>query len=415
MQIEVKETEYCKINVHYESDAEEIETKRNEVLNQFKKAPIKGVRSGSKTSLEMIKMQYQKQINESLKRALAELAFHNTLFEKDIKPFGAPNFTNLTLLANKFSCDFTMNKKPDFELAPYKEITFPKQPINISVEDLTQQMLQELRVRHGGMALFTADDTVQLGDSVTIDYHAFDGEVNLDTLNGAGEILTVGKIALPGFDDAIIGMKIDETRSFDILIPEGGLPSVVGKNIKFEVKLVAGSKNTPMPLNDELAIRAGKENYQQLMDAVAASASMRYTEAARGANVKQLSARLLNDNDIKIPSWLTLSEAQYLASNANLKWDLMAETDREGFLKTAEANVKLALILDKIREDELEAQLSDQEVLEMIKGTIGKSNGQDPEQALANLNQNGYLAILVARIRDEYALDFILKNAIITE
>lgn len=413
MEIQIQETEYCKINVHYEADAAQIENKLNEVLNHFKKAPVKGFRPG-KANLEVIKIQYQKQINESLKRALAEQAFHDTLFEKGIKPFGTPNFTNMTLLVNKFSCDFTMNKKPDFELAPYKGITFPKQPIDLNISDMTQQMLQELRVRYGAVTPFTSDDTVQMGNSVVIDYHAFDGETSLDALDSAGEVLTVGKISLPGFDDALLGMKVDETRSFEILIPEGGLPSVVGKNVRFEVKLVSGAKNTPMPLNDELAVCAGKENYNQLVEAVAMNASTRHAEALRGANIKQLSARLLADNDIKVPNWLSLSEAQYLVANANLKWELMLDTDRDAFLKTAESNVKMALVLDRIREEEPQAQLSDQEVLEMIKGTITKS-GQNPDQTLANLNQNGYLAILVARIRDEYALDFILKNAIITE
>lgn len=414
MEIQIQEIEYCKINVHYEADAEQIENKRNEVLAQFKRAPVKGFRPG-KANLEVIKIQYQKQINESLKRALAEQAFHDTIFEKGIKPFGTPTFSNLTLLVNKFSCDFSMSKKPDFELVPYKGIAFPKQPVDLRIPDMTQQMLQELRVRYGDVNPYTTDDMVQVGDSVVIDYHAFDGDVSLDTLDGKGEVLTVGKIALPGFDDALLNMKLGETRSFDILIPEGGLPSVVGRTIRFEVNLVSGAKNVPMPLNDDLAIRAGKENYNQLVEAVTMNASTRYTEALRGANIKQLSARLLADNDIKVPSWLTLSEAQYLVSNANLKWDLMPDSDRNSFLKTAESNVKMSLILDKIREEEPEAQLSDNEILEMIKATVGKSGGQDPDQVLANLNHNGYLSVLVARIRDEHALDFVLKNSNITE
>lgn len=416
MQIVVEEKEYCRLNIHYEADAEQIDNKMNEVLTHFKRAPVKGFRQG-KANLEVIKIQYRSQINESLKRALAEEAYHNTLFEKNIKPFGTPTFTNMMLLANKFSCDFTMNKKPDFELGKYKELEIPKQPAEQSISDMTQQMLQELRVRYGDVTTFTADDFVQMGDNLVVDYHAFDGDISLDTLDGTGQVLTVGKIALPGFDNALLGMKVDETRDFSILIPEGGLPSVVGKTIRFEVKLIMGSKTTPCPLNDELAKRAGKETYQELFDAVTANASTRHTEALRVAHVKQASAHLIANNDIKVPNWLSLSEAQYLVSNAKLNWELMPDVDRDKFLQTAESNVKMALILDKIRENEPEAQLSDNEVLEMLKGTIGKSNegNQTPDQILANLNQSGYLSVLVARVRDEYTLDFILKNAVIKE
>jgi trigger factor len=414
MQISINETSPCELTVHYECGSEQIDAKMADVLKSFEKAPVRGFRPGSKPSLDAIKMQYRQQINEALKRALAEQSFHDTLFEHNIKPLGTPNFTNLSLLANKFSCDFSLRKKPDFELQPYKDLTIPKQPMSQSINDMAQQMLQELRVKCGDVIPFTSDDTVQMGDSIVIDYQAFDGEISLDNLNGVQQTLVVGKIGLPGFDDALLGMKLDEERSFDILIPEGGLPSVVGKNIKFVVKLSSAAKITPCPLNDELAVRIGQKDYQALFDMITAAASNRHTEMLRSAHLKQLTAHLVADNQIAVPHWLTLSEAQYLAASAQLQWDALSIEDKERFLQAAEGNVKLSLILDKIREVEPEAQLSDYEVLEMVKQNAVKT-GQDPNQVLESLNTNGSLTILASRIRDEYTLDFVLKHTNITE
>jgi trigger factor len=414
MQISINETGPCELTVHYECGSEQIDAKMADVLKSFEKAPVRGFRPGSKPSLDAIKMQYRQQINEALKRALAEQSFHDTLFEHNIKPLGTPNFTNLSLLANKFSCDFSLRKKPDFELHPYKDLTIPKQPMSQSINDMAQQMLQELRVKCGDVVPFAPDDPVQMGDSIVIDYQAFDGEISLDNLNGTQQTLIVGKIGLPGFDDALLGMKLDEERSFDILIPEGGLPSVVGKNIKFVVKLSGASKITPCPLNDELAVRIGQKDYQALFDMITVAASNRHTETLRAAHLKQITARLVADNQIAVPPWLILSEAQYLAASAQLQWDLLSIEDRERFLQAAEGNVKLSLILDKIREVEPEAQLSDYEVLEMVKQNAVKT-GQDPNQVLEELNKNGSLTILASRIRDEYTLDFVLKHTNIIE
>lgn len=40
MEIELKEVEYCKLDVNYSATLDEIENKRKEVLKVFKNAPI---------------------------------------------------------------------------------------------------------------------------------------------------------------------------------------------------------------------------------------------------------------------------------------------------------------------------------------------------------------------------------------
>lgn len=418
MQIEVKETDYCKLEVTYEAGMDQIDTKRNQILPFFKNAPVPGFRPGA-ASLEVIKIHYRNQINDALKRALAEQAYHDTLFEKNIKPFGPPEFKNMMLLAHKFSCEFSMYKKPDFELASYKELEIPKPAIEFTTTELAQKMLQEMRIRCGEAIPYADTDFVQDGDNVIIDYRAFDkndaGEdVELVNLNATGELLTVGKSQLPGFDDNLLGMQLNEKREFNLKVPETGLPSVANKTIRFEVVLNAGSKIKPMPLNDELAKKMGKETIAELEQTVTDMATARHAASMRDAQIRQVSARLIADNDVKIPDWLVLSEAQYLATGAQLQWESLVDEDKQKYLSVAGGNVKLALILDKIRENEPETQLSDQEVLEMIKQTVAKGN-PNPEQVLKSMNENGYLTVLVARIRDEQALDFVLKNAKIIE
>lgn len=412
MEISLNESEYCRLQIDYEVGLEEIENKRAEVLTLFRKAPVPGFRP-NKATLDSIKIYYHSQIEESLKRALAEEAYHNVLFEKGIKPLGTPNFTSILLSKDKFSCSFSLSKKPEFDLSEYKNFEIPK-PVAEDPVVLAEKMIQDLRVQHGNNLPFEENDFVQMGDNIIIDYEASSDGQKVDVLCATGELLTVGNSQFPAFDNNLLGMKVGETREFNITLDEKIQSPLAGKVLCFKVTVNMGSKVAPMPLNDELAVKVGKKDLQDLLQQAAGTASARVTEFARAETLKQISARLVENHDFKVPDWLSLSEAQYLAHNSRLTWDTLSDDTRQQYLGMAEKNVKLGLVLDKIRDNEPEAQLSDQEVIDIIKRNINKSESE-MDTVLQGMNKNGYLPILVARIRDEHTLDFILKNSKIVE
>lgn len=411
MRIEVQEVEYCKLNVLYEADPDQVENKRTEVLQYFKDAPVPGNRKG-RASENAIRIYYYSQIEEALKQAMAEFAFQDACAQKEIKVFGAPHFSDVLLKRNNFSCSFSINRKPDFELAPYKELEIPKQHMDFDPVAQAELILDNLRNRFGESVPYGEDDVVAMKDIIIIDCEAFDGETKIDSASGQGQIVTVGTSGIDELDQNILGMKLNESRDIMIKAPESSLPSLAGKTIKVVITLVMGSKVTPMPLNDELAKKAGKKDFDELRGYVTDLAQAKQQETARQAHVEQIMRKLVAANEIKIPSFLIMSEAKYLASGANTQWDTMLDADRAEFLKMAENNVKLSLILAKIRENEPEAQLSDQEVLATIEQNVGKTKTHEEVDAtMMELNQSGRLPILAARIRDEFTFDFLVKNS----
>jgi len=85
-------------------------------------------------------------------------------------------------------------------------------------------------------------------------------------------------------------------------------------------------------------------------------------------------------------------------------------------MELASQNVKLSLILEKIRDNYPEAQLSDQEVFDIMKRTLSNNNlNVSLDSVLNDLNKTGYLQVLISRIRDEHALDFVVNNVKIIE
>jgi trigger factor len=415
MQIDITEIEPCKLSVHYEANTLEIMDKRAEVQNAFKKAPVPGFREG-KAPPEAIKMHYNKQIEESLKRALAEDAYHNTLFEKKLRPHGAPRFIGMLLDGGKFTCDFEMFTKPEFELPAWKDMEIPKPHEDSDVVQLTERMLQELRVRLGDVSPYNETDFVQTNDSVIVDYEAsVDGKV-LDALTAQGEMITVGSGPMAAFDSNLLGMTLGETREFDFQAPEGGLPSISGKMIHFKVTLVMGSKTVPCPLDDELAKRMNKKDFAEVKEFVSQTAFARTEHMNKSKLRDAVSKRLVTETQVKVPNWMALSEAQYLASQSQIDWNAIPDVDKEKFLELGEQNVKLTLILDKVRETEPEAQLTDQEVFDIIKRNLANTKtGQSLDDMIQQMNRTGYLQILFSRIKDEHTMDHITKTIKVVE
>jgi len=410
MQIEVTELEPCKLTIHYEANAKEILDKKAVVLESFKKAPVPGNRPGH-ASMDAIRLHYARQIDESLKRALAEDAYHNTIFEKKLRSHGAPQFNNLLLDGGKFVCEFQILTKPDFDLLDWKNLEIPKPHEPETIAQVSALMMQEMRVRLGEAVPYSETDFVQQGDNVIVDYEAFiDGE-KLDNLSVEGEMMTIGTNPLKGFDNNLLGMTAGETREFDFTAPPGGLPSLDGKVIHFKVTIGTGAKVVPCALDDELAKKFGKETLQELEVLVGQAAFARVANMQKLQTHEAISRKLVAETTIAVPNWMSLSEAQYLAQQSKLDWNVMTDPDKEKFITMAEQNVKLALILDKVRETTPETQLTDQEVFEVIKHNLAQTKTtQSIDEVIQQMSRTGYLQILFSRIRDEHTMDHVVKS-----
>lgn len=411
--MEIKELEFCKYQIDYAFNAQDVLKKRNEISKIFRNAPVPGHRKGKATKAT-VALYYKSQINDSLKRALAEEAFHNSVFEKELDVFGEPQFSKIDLINNAFECSFVVFVKPNIEIKNISN-TIPKPHINCEQSHLSEQIMQDLRVKCGGVSPYTDDDFVQFGDNIIIDYEGFVDSKKIDTICAIGEMLTVGKSELSSFDDNLLGMKPGDTRTFEIDIPKNGIPELANKTVKFEVSVVSGSKIIPHPLDDELAVKCGKTTFAELKELVSMSASSRIDYLKRDAERNAVCSKLINDNEFAIPEWMITSEASYLASKSNIDFTTIAADDKARFINSATNNVKLALILDKVRKSEPEAQLSDEEVYNIARTHISKSVNRPLEDVMKEMTASGHLQILFSRIRDEHTIDFVRSKTIFVE
>ncbi len=413
MQIELNTLDDCKYLVNYSTAPSEVELKREEVANMFRKAPVPGNRPG-KAPISAVKIYYRSQIEESLKTALSEEAFHNTLFQKSLKSLGAPELKEVELKGDEFKCSFVLYTKPEITLTQYKGLEVVRNPSGLSdISNLVQNQLQTLRVKYGNIKVFTEEDFVQFDDQLFVDFEVFlDGE-KLENLTATNQLVIVGKGKINEFDTNLIGLKVGAETEFKVYMPEGSLPSLENKVVDFKVKILNGYKVEPLALNDELGQKLSFKNLDDLTQAL----TNRATQLAENEKVREaldgLAVKLTDVNDFPLPEWLIEAEAAHIASLAGLNFANLKEEDKDSYKKQGVKNLKLSLIIDKIRELEPEAQLTDPEVFNMVKKYLMVNENvqeKDIKDTMNSLAGSGKLQLLMARVKDEYALEFLSKH-----
>lgn len=416
MNIELKELEYCKYQVDYVAESKKVSEKRSVVLDSFKNAPVRGYRKG-KAPNEVLTLFYKSQIEESLKRALCEDAYHDTVFEKELKTLGSPSFQSMLIKDNKFYCTFTLDTRPNFDLQDYKTIAVAKPEVKVTQQELIDRRIKELQETFGDPSLFTVDDFVEDSDRLVVDYEAFDGDQKIDLLCKTSDVVKVGESLQKNFTDNLLGMKVNEERKFKYVVDEKSMPSLSGKEVEFNVKLVAGTKVKLAEVNDELAAKVGASSMEDLKAQLLKAANALIASQIKQHINQQVSSILVESHQFKIQDWLVGREYAYLLQSSKLNDKDLVEEDKQMYTKMADKNLRLSLVLEKIREAEPEAQLSETEVMSMLRSSLGRSmNLSSDEQFLEYLQKMGpYVQVLFAKIRDEHTLDFVSKSVTIKE
>lgn len=409
MSLEIKETEFCKYQINYSSTPEKVQEKRDEVLAQLKSAQVPGFRNG-KAPKDIIKHHFKTHIESELRERMALQAYEDTLAEKEIRPFGSPKFTEVNLKDDEFSCKFDIHTIPEFELKEYKGFEIPKGSYPDPVE-MSEKIIEQVRIQNGERVQYGDDDFVQVGDNVIANISILDGDTELQKLEG--ELFAVGSAKYYPLNDNMLGMKQGEIREFSELMKEG---EHEGKTLKFKAELVMGSKTNPHALDEELAKKMGLESLDALIEACKSAAQSRVRVAETRHLYDQIMGRLTDANDFALPDWLMDAEARSLAANQREEWEEMTPERKEEYKIAGGKSIRLSLVLDKIRQNEPDAQLTDEEGAKAIRKKISETYpGSSVDEILSAFAKSGQLKVLLASVKDEYTLDFLVSQSKIIE
>ena len=150
----------------------------------------------------------------------------------------------------------------DLKITQYKEVEVDQveKPEEVTAEAVDEYIESILKVN--AETVKVKDRAVEKGDTVNIDFVGkIDGKA-FDGGSAEGYSLEIGSDAfIPGFEDSVIGHKIDETFDWNGSFPDDyGNKDYAGKDVVFTITVNSISRSNVPELTDEFVKSVSKES-----------------------------------------------------------------------------------------------------------------------------------------------------------
>ena len=384
---------------------------------------IPGFRKG-KAPMQIVEKYYGKEIfyedafNEVAGEALDEAVKENKLevvSRPDIEVEQIEKGKDL-----KFSA--IMQTKPEAEVSKYKGIEIKKVEYNVTDEDINHELghMQE----HNSRLISIEDRPVESGDIATIDFEGFVDGKAFEGGKAENHDLEIGSNTfIPGFEDQIIGMKIDEEKDVVVKFPEEYFSKdLAGKDALFKVKVHEIKKKELPKLDDEFAKDVSEfDTLKELKADIKAKQEKQNEERAKYETQEAVVKALCENVKVQIPSGMVemeidnmLRDIEQRLSYQGLKLEqylqMMGKTMedmRKEYEPQAINGIKSRLALEAvIKAEKIEA--TDKEIDEKMKEMAKNYGKENDEEFLKNENVRNYIK---EGLESEKAIDFLVKNA----
>ena len=383
---------------------------------------IPGFRKG-KAPMNIVEKYYGKEIfyEDAFNEVVPE-EFEQALKDNNIEAVSRPDI-DIKQIGKGQDLIFTavVQTKPEAELGKYKGIEIKKIEYNVTDHDIEHELghMQEKNSR-----LVSIDDRpVENGDITVIDFEGTVDGVPFDGGKAEGHELEIGSGAfIPGFEDQIVGMKIDEEKDINVKFPEEYFSKdLAGKDAVFKVKLHEIKKKELPELDDEFAKDVSEfDTLKELKDSIKEKLETQNNERAKYETQDAVIKAVSENTKLDIPSGMIeleidnmLKDIETRLSYQGLKLEqyfkMMGKTEeevRKEYEPQAIEGIKSRLTLEAIiKKEKIEA--TDEEIDAKIK-EMAENYGKKEEEIKDNENIRNYIK---QGIESEKAIDFLVKNA----
>jgi len=418
--LEQQDTGTCTKTLKIEVPRDEIGSELDGVYKEFiENAAVPGFRKG-KAPRSIVKMKFGKHLDDEAVNKSLEAGFKRALEELDLKPVTDPEFSEIEKEKEDEPVSFTAKFEyaPKVDEADYKDIKLDLPEMDVTEKEVVDA-LNHLRESN---ATYSSIDDRPVGDDdyVFISSNAsIDGEPFPEATHDEIVVQIGSGQYIPGFEDAVKGMKIGEKKTIQLTLPED-YPNEEkrGLEAEFEIEAKQIREKHLAELDDEFAKDMGNfdsldELKERIRDDLARNMVQRREDQKRGA----VREELLKRNIFDVPP--SMVRAQYNYINAVQDMELKRQgrsleneaKQDEGFLarneKTAEEEVRLSMLLHKIAEGE-SIELAETDYYAYVARMAQQAN-TDPSAYLRQISSQGMEAYYKRIALEQKVMDFILS------
>jgi trigger factor len=321
----------------------------------------------------------------------------------------------------------TVAVRPDVELGSYTDYPFTLETPQVTDEEV-HGVITELREQQATLRPID-ERTAQRGDVAAVN---FVGTMNGEPFEGGSADrlpLVIGEDRMiPGWEDQLVGMAIDQTKGFNITFPDDyRVEELQGKPAHFEVTLLDVRERILPEMDDEFAKSVGDvETVDELRAEIRDALQKRAEAEARHAFADRIIDFASSNATVELPEVMIANEIdimrdelanrlaaqrigldQYLALSKQTPEELSAE-----LREPASRRVKVLLVLSAIAEKE-GIDASPEEVQAEIDEQLARY-GNDPKlaESLSSRRGRSYLRMT---IRNRKLVDTLIDRALGTD
>ncbi|MCD7949163.1 MAG: trigger factor [Erysipelotrichaceae bacterium] len=371
--------ENCQVEIVATYEGDQWKNAQKKALNKLaKQVKIDGFREGHAPA-RMVKARIgTARILEDAVDVILKDCYDDIFTKNEIAPVGQPQANVEEMTEEVLKLKFSATVAPEVELGQYKGLDVVKEVAEVTEDEINdelknyQQQFAELLIKEEG--------TVENGDSVVIDYEGFKDDVPFDGGKAENYTLEIGSGSfIPGFEEQIIGMSIDEEKDLNLTFPENyAAEDLAGQEVVFKVKLHEIKTKVLPEIDDELAKDINRDGIETLDDL-----KVYITEQIKNRKQNEMDQKFYSDlrdalleatpidvPDVMIDTQLDsmMNEVEQSLSQQGMTLEMYAQFTgktkddlKEDMKEEAEKRVKYNLIVDEVVKAE-NIEVSDEDV-----------------------------------------------------
>ena len=369
---------------------------------------LKGFRPG-KVPKEVLKRQFGKAVfGEVLDKVLKETST-KALEENKIKPAGQPKLDLKTYGEDKeLEYVLSVTELPKVDVKSIETIKFDQYSVKIDDSE-TDKRIKEIAKNQPSFKDASPETKAKEGDLVILDYQATVDGKEFKGSEGKNTQLTLGKdLFLKGFDKQLIGVKKDDEKIVDAVLPEN-FPEkeLVNKAAKFNCKILNVKNPEEVKIDDNFAKNLGAKDLNDLKTLISKQINDEYKNSLDQLAKNQILKEIEKIKIDELPENLIEEEVKILSQGMD---EDEAKKNKAKFTETAKTRIKTGLILNEFGEQN-KIQVTEQEIQAEVQKQLRMMPGQ--EKMVMDFYQKNPSAVASLRgtVYEEKILNLIKEKA----
>lgn len=428
--VTIEDSGPCKKKVIVEIPEEKIKEALAEQFNELKRdSVLPGFRKG-RAPMRLLEKRFGSDVGEQVKLKLLADSSDAALKDNEIDVLGDPDIDheNIELPeSGPMKYEFEAEVRPDFELPETDGIPIDKTNVEISDEDIAEE-LENLQRRMGvwepreGKAV---EDGDQIVADVLVKTEGVDDVDKKDNIEFAvRENGFVAGVPVEDLPKVLVGAKHGDSKTATVDIPATFYNEELrGKKVELEITVKDVKELALAELDEDFFKRFDVDDLDDLKDKIREAHEQQADQQGRQLMADQIYEYLLKATDFDLPASIIADQSQRIIQRqySNLLMRGLKPEQLEEEMKAMQANseeqareqMKLFFIMDKIAE-KLGVEVGPEEINGHI-AQVAAQKGKRPEKMREELARDGSLAQFTLQVREQKCVEKLLESAKITE